>query len=373
MAPASLPALTAFAQAFADPYAGARAFKRNGGRVVGYLSANAPVELVEAAGLYPVRIDGGGVSATPRSDAFMESLFDPTVRGVCERLLAGEFDFIDALILPRTVDSVQRLYYYLCEQQRNGRVKLPTLIFYDLLHTPFYSSAKHNLASLSRVRAALEAVAGAPIAEEALTQAIAVSNQRRELLGRCLAGEMSGVERLHVVAGAERMLASAFIAMASGLPEALQQRTSAPRARVVLVGNAPDDDRLHQAIEAAGCVVAGDFHDRDGRGLCARIDRSLPPMRALNEHHHRQTRSPRTFPSGPEALLATIEQRRADAVIFFYYAQEEVLTWDYPAQRDALDARGVESICLSAQPYQIDAAAITAATQELVASCGARA
>lgn len=360
-ASASPSALAVLARAFADPFAQARSFKQAGGRVVGYMTANAPVELIEAAGMFPLRLDGGGLSETPRTDAFMERLFDPSVRGVSERLLRGDLDFLDALVLPRTVDSVQRLYYYLCEQERTGAARLPKLLLFDLLHTPYYSSAEHNYASLLRLRDALDARAD----EEALRQAIGASNARRALLAQCIDAGLRGVERLHLIAASQRMLAKDFLATIADLPAALQGR-SLNGVRVVIAGNGPDTEDLHSAIEAAGCVVVGDYHDRGELSLGAPIDEALPPLRAISDHYHRHIASARTFPAKPEALAAFAAERRAEAVVFFFYAEEEVLTWEYPGQRDALAKIGVPGILLAAQPYRIDRAKVAAEVASLV-------
>lgn len=368
MAAPSHPALSAFLSALADPYAQARAFKQSGGRVVGYMTANAPVELIEAAGMYPLRLDGAGVHATPTADGFMEGLFDPTVRGVCELLMTGKLPFVDALILPRTADSVQRLYYYLCEQQRSGFAGLPQLIFYDLLHTPFYSSAEHNFASLTRVRDALSGLAGKAISDAALVEAISASNQRRESLARCLSADLTGVERLALVGACERMPGREFVKLAADVPVAVASRAPWSGTRLILAGNAPDSTDIHAAIEAEDCRVVGDFHDRNGESLSRTIDVTLPPARALSDHYHRATLSPRSFPALPERLAEFAAARRADGVIFFYYAQEEVLTWDYPAERDLLASRGLKSICLAGQPYNPDASPIRSAVAPFIAA-----
>jgi len=360
-ASATLSTLADFARAFAEPFAAAKVFKQEGGRVIGYMTANAPVELIEAAGMFPLRLDGGGVADTPKTDAFMERLFDPTVRGACERLLSGELDFLDAVVLPRTVDSVQRLYYYLCEQERTGAAKPPMLVLYDLLHTPFYSSAEHNYSSLLRLSDAL----GAKADDVALSEAIAASNQRRAVLQQCIDAGLSGVERLHLIAASQRMLAAGFNTIVASLPTALAGRKFSG-TRVVLAGNGPDTDDLHRAIEAAGCVVVGDYHDRGDLSLGAPIDETLPPMRAISEHYHRATASARTFPAKPEALAAFAAERRAEAVIFFFYAEEEVLTWEYPGQRDALAKAGVPSILLAAQPYRINSGQVQAEVASLL-------
>ena len=360
-------ALAPFVRAYREPFAAAQAFKARGGAVIGYLTANAPVELIEAAGMFALRIDGGGIADTPLAEVFVERLLDPTVRGACERLLRGELDFLDALILPRTTDSVQRLYYYLCEQERTKAAGLPRLLFYDLLHTPWYSSAEHSFHSLQRLRGALAEIGGRPIGDDDLAAAIAVSNRRRSALESCLEARrarpagVSGVEAHYVFAAARRLPASQFIEAAAGVYKSVKGRSVGKGVRLVLAGNAPDTDALHGAFEATGAVVVGDFHDRGELSFGPPIDASLLPLRAINEHYHRYSSSPRSFPSQPDRLVAFAREAGADAVIFFYYAEEEVLAWDYPSQRDRLDAAGVPSLCLSAQPYRVDPARIAAA------------
>jgi hypothetical protein len=52
-----------------------------------------------------------------------------------------------------------------------------------------------------------------------------------------------------------------------------------------------------------------------------------------------------------DALLSRAQASRAEAAIFFYYEEEEALTWDFPAQREALRKLGIESLALEHQPY----------------------
>src|SRR5690606_6636399 len=88
--PSRSEAFAPFAEAYADPEAHARAHAAAGGKVVGYMSPTGPVELIEAAGLFALRLDGRGSSQTGRADAFVERLFDPSVRAVCDRIIGGE-------------------------------------------------------------------------------------------------------------------------------------------------------------------------------------------------------------------------------------------------------------------------------------------
>jgi hypothetical protein len=111
-------------------------------------------------------------------------------------------------------------------------------------------------------------------------------------------------------------------------------------------------------VARLGGQVVGDYHWRGELLLAGHVDQDLPPLRALS-CHYRDSFSPRRFPSSSsadaQAVVEFVESAQADAAVFFYYAEEEALTWDLPAQRRALDRIGVPSLCLSDQPYPADA------------------
>jgi benzoyl-CoA reductase/2-hydroxyglutaryl-CoA dehydratase subunit BcrC/BadD/HgdB len=169
------------AQAYADPGATARAHKAAGGKVAGYLSNTVPRELIAAAGLFPLQLSGAAGEPTTLADRYMEDLFDPVVRSVFQRLLAGDYGFLDVVVLPRTSDSVQRLYYYLCEVKRMGAAELPQVLLFDLLHTPWQSSADYNRTRIGELKQALEQVGGRS-ADAALAGEIRAANRRRAAL-----------------------------------------------------------------------------------------------------------------------------------------------------------------------------------------------
>ena len=103
----------------ADPLAAARTAARGGSRVIGYVGNDIPVALILAADALPVRLRGLA-GPTPRADRFLESSFTPDTRSIAEQWLAGDLDFLDAVVFARSDDAGQRLYYYVCELQRRG-------------------------------------------------------------------------------------------------------------------------------------------------------------------------------------------------------------------------------------------------------------
>jgi len=350
-----------FRQAAGDREAAARAFKAAGGKVVGYVGPTVPTELIAATGAFPLRL-AGEAAATPLADRYMEALFDPVVRAVFETALAGRYDFVDAIVLARTSDSAQRLYYYLCEVRRLGEAQVPEPLLYDLLHTPWYSSAEYNLARIGELKANLERVAGRMISDAALADAIATSNRRRAgleafaNLRRSRPARVSGPDAQAVFAASQTMPAEAFDAALSGLLTGANGAHAGPR--IVLAGSGQVTPRLHRLIESHGGVVVGDFHEFGEPLAAGRVAEGGAPLRALTAHYHRAVASSRTFPQSAAPLVEFAKAAGADGVLFYFLREEEALTWEYPAQRRALEAAGIRVLCLEDMTQQPDEAAI---------------
>lgn len=348
-----------FAAALADREAAARAHKAQGGKVVGYLTNTSPTELIAAAGAFPLQLAAGATS-TPLGDRYMEDLFDPIVRAVFEGMLAGRYDLVDAVVLPRTSDSVQRLYYYLCEIRRMGEAKVPEPLLFDLLHTPWYSSAEYNFSRIGELKIALERVTGTAATDLALSAAIGAANARRAAMRGLVAlrrqGRVTGVQANQVFAAKGAMAGADFDAALAAVLAAPGPVSDAPR--VVIAGSPLDTPALHALVEAAGGRVVGDFHEFGEPMIGPDVEAGPAPLRALMAHYHRDVASSRSFPQSPGPLVDFTRACGAAGVIFNFYAEEEALTWEYPAQRRALEAEGIATICFEGQPHRADGAAL---------------
>ena len=362
-----------FVAALADREAAARAHKAQGGKVVGYLTNTSPTELIAATGAFPLQLAAGAVS-TPLADRYMEDLFDPIVRAVFEGMLAGRYDVVDAVVLPRTSDSVQRLYYYLCEIRRMGEAKAPEPLLFDLLHTPWYSSAEYNFARICELRGALERVTGTAVTDAALTAEIATANARRAAMRGLVdlrrEGRVTGVQANQVFAAKGAMAGPRFDTALAAVLAAPGSPSDAPR--VVIAGSPLDTPALHALVEAAGSLVVGDFHEFGEPMIGPDVEAGPDPLRALMAHYHRDVASSRTFPQSPRPLTDFAKACGAVGAIFNFYAEEEALTWEYPAQRRALEAEGIATICFEGQPHQADAAMLAAPLAEFIAKLTAK-
>ncbi|HET6338245.1 MAG TPA: 2-hydroxyacyl-CoA dehydratase family protein [Polyangiales bacterium] len=335
-----------------DPLRAARA---SGRPIVMFASNNVPVELIHAAGCFPLQWPTAPLAATPHADRYLEAGFDPMARSALEQLLRGDWNDVQLLILPRTIDSLQRLYYYLCELRRSFSETLPEPFLYDLLHTPFDTSASHNLVSTRALLEQLEAVPGAqPVSDVRLAESVAAYDRIRLKLATILARrhaepcQLAGEHVLELYTVAQRVLPEVFESSLDRL--LVSQPTAAPGVRVLLAGSAHDTPALHRHIANAGGQVVADFHWR-GDLLFGPPIESSRGLTGLAEHYHRHSLSCRTYPVPILALLDSARNSRAQVALFFYYDEEEALTWDYPAQRDALKTLGIQSFALERQPY----------------------
>jgi benzoyl-CoA reductase/2-hydroxyglutaryl-CoA dehydratase subunit BcrC/BadD/HgdB len=340
-----------------------------GGKVVGYLTPCIPAEMIDAAGLRPMMLSGGAEISTALGDHTMEDLFDTGLRAVFERLLKGEFDYLSAIVLPRANDSAHRLYYYLCELKRTGEAKLPPVLLCDVVMTPDAPTRKYSIDALERLWGELKALGDSKAGDRELHAAIEARNVRTRALRsfvdrrRNTAGAISGAEALAVFAGARMLPGDAFDDLLAGLPE----RSREPDAgRIMICGSMHGDAGLHDLIEAAGAVVAGDFHAAGELSIGQQVSAGAPPLEALVDRHRADEAASRVFADPGARIIDFARGCYAEAAVFSYFPEEEALTWDYPEQKAALESIGVPVIRLGDQARPFDAETDRAAMEALI-------
>lgn len=344
--------------------ASARAHAAAGGRVCGYMSAS-PVELIEAAGFQPLELVAGDVRATPLADRSMEDLFDPVVRGVYERLLRGDYDYLSAIVLPRAADQVHRLYYYLCELKRVGAAKLPVVLLADIVQTESAASERYSTGRIAHLWEQLRQAGNAHAGDAELRTAVARAGKRRELLQAFIAQR-----RVGGVSGGDAL--AAFAAARSWPLEEVETALKAPKdstgggPRIVVCGSPHDDDGLHQIIEAAGGRVVGDWHGAGEPTIGPALENGVAPLEAVRRKYQAGIVGQRSFGDAAGRLTDFVAEARADAVVFSFFPMEEALTWDYPEQKRALEAKGVAVLRLKDQARPFDGAADCDAIADLI-------
>jgi hypothetical protein len=331
-----------------DPLAAARIAAEEGHCVIGYVGPDVPVELILAAGATPVRLAGKADLATPRADDFIERAFVPETRSVAEQWVAGTFDFMDSIVLPRSDDSAQRLYYYISELQRRGSCKGPRPLIYDIASIDRPSSTQHTIAATMQLARELGARQGT------LPHAIAeVAEQTRVL--RQIAGQQQSDPPLRGSAalGLARTLHFSWNAQfRRDLQDYLKTLAGITKmARVLLVGNAAPDDRLHRVMENAGACVVRELTEADWFADRASQEPPVQSFEAIGERAHARASLSRTLARSDETILSAARAVRSDAVVIWLLEEDSTLGWTLPGQLAALERAGVPALTLTRQEW----------------------
>lgn len=337
-------------QVLADPLRSAQSDSRR----VGYLGWNVPVELILASGATPVHLGHLTTDCTELAERFLESAFSAPSRAVAQRWLAGDLDALETVIFSRSDDSAQRLYYYLCELQRTGECKGPRPLLYDPARTTRASSVAHTLESTRSLAEALGTD------ERLLRDAIQRVAARESLLG-----ELAALRRSDAVpAGslANRIIRAARTDWSKQFDASLrewltQPDTIRPRKRVLLVGSIPADERLHDAVEAHGCVVVGEINE-----ACvvarSQLTTAMSDIEIVAHRYHHHTTSTTALLQSPCEIVKLAQTLRADGVFVWMLATDTGLAWEAPRIEGALHDVHLSTLMLTSQPQTVSEAAL---------------
>jgi benzoyl-CoA reductase/2-hydroxyglutaryl-CoA dehydratase subunit BcrC/BadD/HgdB len=357
----------------------ALAARANGRKVVGYIGTCVPVELIAAAGCFPVQLTGEPGEPTPLAADFLDDDFEGDVRSLFQRIVGGAFNHVDLVVIPRTSNSYLYLYYLLHEAKRwlPGQV-FPEAYLFDVLHTPYASTGEYVYGRVVAFKERLEQLAGSAIDADALRSAIARANDNRLALQavndmrRQAVPAIGGTDVLRAIGAARFMDMDEHTALAHALLAQACAPASGPR---LMVKGAPHDhDGFYELVEAQGAVIVADDHLAGERTIERLVDDTAEPLVSLAHHYHLHMPSIRSYPQTQQdrRFLEIVDAAGVQGVIFFHDEFDDTLGWDYPGQKKLLDERGIPSVWLQKQAYgspdrEAQAAAVRALVERIAA------
>lgn len=333
------------AAVLADPLAAAR----NSQRPVGCVGYDLPPELALASGRVFTHLPWQSGRATPRADRWLESSFPGWARSMLEDWASGHFDLFESVVFTRADDAAQRLYYYICELQRTGRIGGPRALMLDSATIPRESSVQHCRRALQQLLAELGADA------DGIGPALEAANQRRRWYQQVAATPgLSGLLRENL--GRASLFQDIFRDGATlALPAADQGR------RLLLAGSAPPDARLHEAAQAAGWNVCSELHPRSllryGPPIVAGQDE---PLLALARRLNAQPWGPRSFIDRAGLLQQELAVAQPQAAVLWLTEEDESIAWDLARLRAVLAEHGVPALVLIRRSWALDDGALEA-------------
>jgi hypothetical protein len=253
---------------------------------------------------------------------------------------AGQFNCFEQVVFSRGEDSIQRLYYYICELQRRGKLRGPKPMIFDIAKIPRQSSLRHTVAAVNKLARQLG------IDEAGMLAGMARANGRRKLFDRIDAGRETNGSLY------ERVARASLFADLDPLLETAVWPTGTVTGRVLLAGSAPPDDRLHLAVERAGWSVTGEMIERSLTRLGPQTQSTFPSAAEAIAHQLLASAlGPRGFGDAAAALVAAARRARADVVLIWLTREEEALSWHVPAQRDRLAAAGIAAHFMTSRSW----------------------
>jgi benzoyl-CoA reductase/2-hydroxyglutaryl-CoA dehydratase subunit BcrC/BadD/HgdB len=345
-------ALAALEHYYADRQVAADEARARGVGVVGLVGHVLPVELVLAAGRYPLYLTAGPVDSTPVADEWMEAQFDAELRSLFDRLARGLYGSLDLLFVSRTYRDV---YFYLKELWRQGLApELAPLHLVDFMQADSEATRAYSIQRFEAAAEALGRLNGEPLSDARIREAMALVNERsaalRQLDDARHAGRLSGVTALRAIGGSyfmhPRDAAAALHALIAELPPA-PQLADRPRL-VVLSSEDLVHPRLHEALEGGGALVVGEDDVWGARSATPDLPLDGDWREALLDkyRHHVPTRE--VFPRQNRLgwLLAEAGRPNVDGVVLYLPPSDRIVGWDYPWLRDQLDDMGQRLLLL---------------------------
>ena len=337
----------------------ARELKSEGKKVVGYICAFPPTELITAAGLVPYRIMGS-LEPVTEADAYLETLMCPYVRSCFDLGVKKRFDFVDGMIWPHTCDNIQKTHDI-------WKHYVPHSYFHylDIPHMSDDTSFEFFAKEIDVLRDTLQEYAGVEITEERLRDAIVLHNENRALLRKLSELKkqdppaISGTEMLQVMVAVMSIPVDEANELIKSIIDEVSARKDGPRkqARLLIYGCEIDDIAFIDMVENCGTNVVIEDLCIGSRHYMNDVTVEGDPLVNLADRYLGKIMCPRTFRRSPGTRQQDMDNRfgylremakdySVSGAILYIIRYCDTFEFDAPEVKDYLEAAGVPCLHL---------------------------
>jgi len=326
----------------------ARELQAQGKKIIGYLCALTPVEMIAAAGFIPMRIKGNVNEPITKADTNFETIICPVVRSCYDLTMKDNYKYISGLVIPHACDSINRTY-----DIWKNTVDLPYTHMINMPHGTDASSLSFYKEILQTFRASLGKFAGKEISDADLNEAIKEYNDLRtkvhELyeLRKSSPPLISGAEVTKVLVAAMSLPATEATSLIESIITEVKQRPVTPgqHPRIMVVGAEIDDAALMDMVESSGANVVADDLCPGTREYWAKVNVDLNPIDALANRYLNEVKCGRTYREQKGTYADHLQDRyqhisnfisdfKVDGVILFIYKYCDSFGFEVPAIKD---------------------------------------
>ena len=271
--------------------------RKQGKKIIGYFCSYVPEEIITAAGMVPYRMRAVEPHGTSRADAYYSSMNCTFSRSCFDKVLNGDFEFLDGVIFMNNCDHTRRMH-------DNWRYSGKGPKFIHMLYVPHVITSdgegkyREGLEELVRE---VEKHFNVAIPGSALTGAIELHNKKRSLLRRI--NETRKSPELPVKASEMLRLMLAVTAMpveqANSLLErflnALDGRNVGEPGdmRMMLAGGCVEEPEHLEMMESLGAAIVADYICLGSRYADRDVSSRGDPFFSIAERYYRHLSCPR--------------------------------------------------------------------------------
>jgi benzoyl-CoA reductase/2-hydroxyglutaryl-CoA dehydratase subunit BcrC/BadD/HgdB len=342
----------------------AEEWKEKGGKVIGYSDVNCPEEIIMAAGCLPLLMTGNPENDIQVSCGHLEYPSSLPIRYLYEAIISGKYDFVDLICLIRD-DKWVSLYEYLsAEKLLNPALQYGDLNLIEKPRTVFNRHRDYYYNHIVKFKQFLENYSGKKITDEALTEAIEITNETKRLLKQLSylrktePPTVSGCEALPIYMASMLMPKSKYNILLKQFLESEVKSLppkDASKIRLFVSGSIMDNLNLYEILESAPAIIVGEDNVFGDGYADFPISKVLKPMEAVAERYFYKTPDPWML-----GMRERIEYRvnsavsaKAQGEIFFEILHDGGLGWDYPDQKKELEKNNIPVLLLEGQEYKI--------------------
>ena len=323
-----------------------------GRKAIGYMPVYCPREAIDAAGLLPVGLFGGGDRVEIiRGDACFQSYICHIPRSTVELALSGRLDVLDGVLFPSTCDVIRNLsgmWKILLPGSYARYLDVPQNYDPAIGGRFFVSELRSLLADLARL-------AGRPVSDEDIRGSIARYNENRRLIAelaalRLASPHLAPASEAYLIVraggvlpvGEHNRMLRAYLGLA-----AAASRPPLDNCRVVLRGAFCEQPPLSllRTLERAGCDIVDDDLQLAAGWIRGEVSETGDPVEALAGAFLDRSVATACRYIGDEekgaALVAAVGKARAEGVVFASASFCDPALLDQPMLAAALDRNGI--------------------------------
>ncbi len=286
-------------ECYADYGSRARDLKKEGKKIIGYISALGPVEIMTAAGVVPLRLKGFPSEPITKADAHMETVVCPFVRNLFDAVLKGKYDFLDGMVMPHQCDSMDRT-----NDVWSYNTDMSYWHFLNVPHVTDGPSVEFMIQVLRLLITTLEKFTGTKVTNEDIVLAVRAHNENRRIFKDLYALRktnpplISGEEMTKVLVAAMSLPVAESSALVKSVIAEVKQRPPVSKGigkRIMLIGDQIDNPAIADIIEGAGAWLVMDDISIGSKIYWPEVDVTSDPLQGIAEYYLRKLKLPTTY------------------------------------------------------------------------------